>query len=260
MTNLTVKSNIITSENLLAGNQHTLCVIMPAYNEGNAIRENLLEASRIISTFSNDYLIIAVNDGSTDHTQQEMIEAAALDQHVSYISYSNNMGKGGAITMGVKYANAKYIAFLDSDLELNPIMLKDFVSSMEKEQAHVVIGSKMHKDSKLEYPAFRRFLSLGYYIFLKLLFKLKIKDTQTGIKLFQGNILKPICESLSTTGFAFDIEILAKATKKNYRIIEMPIELHFNRDRAEKSRFSPKVIFKIFKETMSIRKVVKAYH
>lgn len=250
----------IISDNLLNGfSDVNLCIVMPAYNEGSAIQNNLLEASKLIFQFCNDYLIIAVNDGSTDNTEEQMISAAKKDSHIAYISYSDNKGKGGAINTGVYYANSKYIAFLDSDLELSPTMLKDFILKLEQTNADIAIGSKMHKDSQLEYPLIRKFLSLGYYLFLKLLFRLKIKDTQTGIKLFKSNIIKPICSSLSTSGFAYDIEILAKATKKGYNIIEMPIILHFNRDRAEKSRFSFKVIIKIFKETLKVKKSVKNY-
>ncbi|MBQ8412748.1 MAG: glycosyltransferase family 2 protein [Lachnospiraceae bacterium] len=252
--------NIILSPNLSGGNAAVeLCVVMPAYNEEVAIRDNLLEASRIISQFVSSYRIIAVNDGSKDNTHNEIVEAANQDNHISYISYSPNRGKGGAIAFGVEYAQAKYIAFLDSDLELSPSMLKDFMRELVAKDADVAIGSKLHPDSQLEYPAIRRFLSMGYYIFLKILFRLKLKDTQTGIKLFKGDLIKPICASLTTSGFAFDIEILAKISKLGYKIIEMPIKLCFNRDRTEKSRFSFKVVLNIFKETLKVKKAVKRY-
>ena len=54
----------------------TLSVVMPAYNEEQNIKENLLETSRILSTFLHRYEIIAVNDGSTDSTAQLICEAA----------------------------------------------------------------------------------------------------------------------------------------------------------------------------------------
>lgn len=53
-----------------------------------------------------------------------------------------------------------------------------------KGQADVVIGSKMHKDSELEYPKIRRMMSFGYYCMLRALFHLNVKDTQTGLKVF----------------------------------------------------------------------------
>jgi len=239
------------------GPYHQLVVIMPAYNEGEHIAHNLLEAAKIIKTFHNDFSIIAVNDGSKDNTEEEIIKASQKDPSINYISYSENKGKGGAIKEGVKLANGEYIAFLDSDLELPPIMLKGFLEALQKNNAHVAIGSKMHKDSKLYYPVIRKIMSLGYYFLLKLMFKLKIKDTQTGIKLFKQDVIKPICEGLITTGFAFDIEILATASKLGYKIIEMPITLNFSRERREKSRMTIKTIIKVFKDTLKIKKHIK---
>ena len=164
---------------------YDLVVIMPAYNEAEHITENLLEAARLIHSFQDDFSIIAVNDGSSDATEERIIDASSKSPHIEYISYSKNKGKGGAIKEGVKLANGKYIAFLDSDLELAPTMLKEFLSNLKNKNAQIAIGSKLHKDSKLHYPLTRRIMSLGYYFMLKLMFKLDIKDTQTGIKLFE---------------------------------------------------------------------------
>ncbi len=237
--------------------KHQLVVIMPAYNEAEHILSNLLKAANIIESFQNDFSIIAVNDGSSDATKDKIIEASKMNPHIEYISYSDNRGKGGAIKEGVRLANGDFIAFLDSDLELPPIMLKSFLHELVSQDAHVAIGSKLHKDSKLQYPLIRRFMSTGYYIMLKLMFKLKIKDTQTGIKLFRQEVIKPICSNLITTGFAFDIEILATASKKGYKIIEMPITLNYSRERKEKSRMTLSTILKVFKDTLTIKKHIK---
>lgn len=234
-----------------------LVVIMPAYNEAERITENLLQSAQIIKTFQDDFTIIAVNDGSSDNTEEKIKEAASKSEYIQYVSYSQNKGKGGAIKEGVKLANGKYIAFLDSDLELPPIMLKDFINALEANAGDVAIGSKLHKDSKLYYPLIRRVMSMGYYIILKLMFNLKIKDTQTGIKLFKQEVIKPICENLTTTGFAFDIEILATASKKGYKILQMPITLNYCRERREKSRMSLKTIINVFKDTLKIKKHIK---
>ncbi|MBQ7707969.1 MAG: glycosyltransferase family 2 protein [Lachnospiraceae bacterium] len=237
--------------------KNCLCVVMPAYNEGMHIKDNLLKASRIISGFVHNYRIIAVDDGSSDNTLTEIISASESDSKISYIGYKPNKGKGKAIISGVNYADADYIAFLDSDLELNPIMLKGFLKSMKEKKADIVIGSKMHKESKLEYPLMRRIMSFGYYIILKMMFRLNIKDTQTGIKLFRSQVIKSLTENMLTDGYAFDIEILAKANKAGCKIIEMPIELKFKRERKEKSRISIKTSVKVFSDTLTIKKALK---
>ena len=100
-------------------------------------------------------------------------------------------------------------------------------------------------------------MSLGYYFMLKLMFKLNLKDTQTGIKLFKQDVIKPICDNLITTGFAFDIEILATASKQGHKIIEMPIALNYSREDGEKSRMNLKTITNVFKDTVRIKKHIK---
>ena len=218
---------IIINDKLMTTDRRSyLCVVMPAYNEGKNIKDNLLYTSRILSKFIKNYQIIAVNDGSTDDTKAGVIEAALLDPKVSYISYSPNKGKGHAICTGVKYADAEYIAFLDSDMEL-------------------------------DYPFTRKIISVGYFIILKILFKLNLKDTQTGIKLFKSDVIKPICEDVTTDGFAFDIEILATAAKQGYKILELPITLKYSRNDGTKSKVSLQQIKNIFSDTLQVKKMLK---
>ena len=236
----------------------TLSVVMPAYNEGNNIQNNLLATSDILSSFLRHYEIIAVNDGSIDNTAEEISAAAAKDSHVLSDGYQANQGKGHAITHGIAAAHGKYIAFLAADLELSPKLLKNFMKLMKKENADIVIGSKQHPDSKLDYPLIRRIMSRGYYIMLKLMFNLNIHDTQTGIKLFKSEVIKPIAQTITTNGYAFDIEILLSASKKGYKIIEAPIELNYSRDdNANGRRIKIKDIIKVYKDTLLIRKKYK---
>ncbi len=248
-------TEIITNDICMTTDKHTyLCVIMPAYNEEANIEQNLLYTSSVISSFINNYQIIAINDGSSDNTLDAIMRASNSDSHISYISYHHNRGKGFAIKTGVRYANAEYIAFLDSDMELDPSMLRYFLRFLHASDADIAIGSKMHKKSKLNYPLSRKIISFGYYLLLKTIFKLNIKDTQTGIKLFKADIIQSICKDITTDGFAFDIEILATASKMGCKIIEMPITLKYSRTKDAPSKVSLKQIVSVFKDTINIKK------
>ena len=206
-----------------------LSIVIPAYNEGERIYENLLEMSKLLSSFVTDYEMIVVNDGSKDNTEVEIRRASETVKNIVPAGYQMNRGKGGAIKEGVKCATGDYIAFLDADMELSPMHLKDFLAKMEETSATAVIGSKMHKDSKVNYPLPRKIMSLGYFLLLKMLFRLNIKDTQTGVKLFEADALKKVMRQVSTDGFAYDIEILALICASGGTIVEMPIELIFQR-------------------------------
>lgn len=238
-----------------------LSIVMPAYNEGEHIFDNLKEASSVISTFMDNFEIIAVNDGSSDNTKSEIERCMKEDCHIHMASYRKNRGKGNAIKIGVQRAIGDYIAFLDSDLDLPPEQIEQYMEPLLKGQADVVIGSKMHKDSELEYPKIRRIMSLGYYWMLRMLFRLKVKDTQTGLKIFRADALKAVIPLIKTKGYAYDIEILAALNTRGYRIMEMPVRLVFHRGNGM-GRIRVRDIIKVFGDTLLIfyRANVKRYY
>lgn len=228
-----------------------LSVVVPAYNEGKNIYENLRKMDEMIGSFSNNYELIVVNDGSHDNTKEEIVRAATQSSHIIPAGYETNRGKGGAIREGVQCATGKYIAFLDADLDLSPMHLKSFMEKMSQSGAVAVIGSKLHKDSDVDYPLPRRIMSIGYYVILKVMFRLNIKDTQTGVKLFQAEMLKQVITHVTSNGFAYDIEILALITMFGGKIEEMPVQVIFQRGTGwGRIKFSD--ITKVIKETLDI--------
>lgn len=238
-----------------------LSVVMPAYNEGCNIFHNLITVCGCLEEFCPEYEVVVVDDGSKDQTGAEILRAAGENKHIKRVSYENNRGKGYAIKAGVDAAVGDVVAFLDADLDISPMHLKLYLEQMEKQGADIVIGSKMHKDSKLEYPAARRFVSFCYYIVLKILFRLNVKDTQTGIKVFKAAVVKNILGMVRTQGFAYDIEILAVAARFGCKIVEQPVEIKYTRGQSF-GRIRLKDILKMAGDTLRIffwLKVKKRY-
>lgn len=228
-------------------------MVMPAYNEAERIYRNLLETADQLEKFTDSFRIIAVNDGSTDMTEQEIRRAAEADHRIGVISYPDNRGKGYAVRRGMLASKARYTAFLDADLELPPYLLEDFLKKAEEEQYDVVIGSKMHPDSQLEYPLYRKIMSVGYYLFLRVLFGWKLKDTQTGIKLFRTDRIRPVLKTVKNGRFSFDIDLLARADRAGLKIAEMPVVVNYSRNKAEHSKIRLSTIFEMIRDTIRIR-------
>ncbi|SCW69732.1 Glycosyl transferase family 2 [Ruminococcaceae bacterium YRB3002] len=238
-----------------------LSLIVPAYNEAEHIYDNLRIIADTLTGAGISYEILAVNDGSRDHTGTEIARAAASIPGVRDCGYDVNRGKGGAILHGIKNSKGDMVGFLDADLELPASLVPGFVSCMESTGCDVVIGSKMHKDSKLEYPFMRKVMSLGYYAILKVLFGLKCKDTQTGIKIYRGDLLRRIGGVQMVDSYAFDIEQLALANSVGAVIVEMPVEVVYTRE-GSMSRIKIGAIFGMFCDTIRIwwkLRVKKAY-
>lgn len=228
-----------------------LSVVMPAYNESKLIYNSIMTTLDVVSKFISEVEIVAVNDGSKDNTKDEIKRAAAQDDRVKLVSSDKNRGKGNAIISGVAHATGEYIAFLDADLELHPSQLKAYLEKMISDNVPVVIGCKLHKDSKLKYPLKRRIISMGYYCMLLVLFHLKVKDTQTGLKLFKAEALKPVAHLVRTSGFAYDIELLVALHRRGHAIAQMPVEVIHVREKTEQ-RIGMKDIVKVFKDTWAI--------
>lgn len=226
-------------------------VIVPAYKEGKTIKDNLLEIRKALLESVDSFEILAVNDGSPDNTKEQIMEAAALYPEIKYAGYDKNRGKGGAIKHGVSEASGDVIGFIDADLDIDPSHLVRYYDHMEQTGCDVVIGSKMHKDSKLDYPPMRRFVSWGYFIILKVLFGMNIKDTQTGVKLYKASLIKKVAPMLKVKGYAFDIEVLALCAHEGAVIDQMPVEIVFKRN-ASFGRIKIGDIFKMFFDTVGI--------
>ena len=231
-----------------------LSVIVPVYNEGKVIRQNLLEICEVIGAKYDDFEIVPVNDGSKDNSRDE-IKLASEDERslgrIHPVFYDDNRGKGGAIKAGVQAAKGDYIGFLDADLDISANHIVTYYSEILSGNYDVVIGSKMHKDSKLSYPFARKLFSWCYFVMLKVLFGLSVLDTQTGVKVYRGELIKSIVPMQKVDGFAFDIEILALCASKGAKIAQMPVEIVFSREESF-GRIRFKDVWKMFTDTWKI--------
>ncbi len=202
----------------------TLSVIIPAYNENDIIIQMLEECISSLNGIENQ--IIVVDDGSSDVTYEKAQEFAEQHKNVRAVKYGSNQGKGFAIRYGFKYATGDIIAFIDADLSLHPRLILRLIEDMDKTGADIVIGSKRHPSSDIDYPLERKILSRIYSIFVRSLFGIPVKDTQIGLKLFKRNVLEDVLSKVLVKRYAFDIEILAYAHRIGYRIIESPVKLN----------------------------------
>ena len=90
-----------------------------------------------------------------------------------------------------------------------------------------VIGSKLHRGSRIAYPWRRRILSLGYYVLVRALFRLPVHDTQTGLKLYRREVLERIPFELNSDDFVFDTQFLVQAVRLGYRLGDVPVPVRY---------------------------------
>lgn len=238
-----------------------ISILMPAYNEGDRIFNNLLKAWETFKKFRFPFEILAIDDGSQDNTKDAIKRACSFHSEIKLIENKTNIGKGFALKNGFSNASGNIIVFLDSDLEIDPTQVGNLLKAMRDNDSEIAIGSKRHRGSNIAYPFSRKILSTGYYIIIRLLFNLPVKDTQSGIKAFRRDVLDKIFPKVLCKKYAFDVEILANAVRLGYKITEVPIKIVFLR-KNNMGRIKIKDILDIWIDTMAIcyrMKLLKYY-
>jgi glycosyltransferase involved in cell wall biosynthesis len=227
-----------------------LSILMPAYNEAHSIAENVCETVETMRALGIDFEIVVIDDGSLDGTHTAAIDALRVwPECVRIVRCGRNEGKGNALICGTAYSKGEYVAFLDADMDLHPEQLENFFTIMKSRGADVVIGSKFHPQSKVDYPRLRRVYSFFYFMLVRSLFGLPVRDTQTGIKLFKREVLEHVLPRVLVKRFAFDLELLANVHHFGYRIVEAPVVVNFTR---VCSRLRLAAVWNVFVDTLAI--------
>ena len=199
-------------------------LIIPVYRQERIIKNDLEDVLNVLKTTKMDFEIIPVIDGMQDRSYAEARKVK--DPRIHVVGYKTNHGKGYAVRYGCSHAIGDVIGFKDAGKDLKAKALPLMLAQFEFQQADIVIGSKRHPDSKVDYPLDRTLLSWGYQQFTKLLFGLNVRDTQVGMKIYRHSVLEDVLPRLLVKKFAFDIEILAVAYHLGYRkIYEAPVEI-----------------------------------
>ena len=207
---------------------NSLSVIIPAYNEEGRVLKTIKQVRKLLGELGIEHEIIVVDDGSTDNTFKEA-KSEKFD-NVMVVGSEQNRGKGYAIKYGVKFATKDLVTFLDADMELDPKQISILLEYMKNYDADIVVGSKRHPLSTIEYyPLLRKFLSQMYNFTLRLILRLDIRDTQAGFKLIKKEVVQKIFPLMRVKRYAFDVEFLAYARYFNYKIVEAPINLNFTK-------------------------------
>ena len=226
-------------------------IIVPAHRQEKTIKEDIRRIYNVMIKTRWDFEIIVVVDGFVDNTFEEA-QKINLEE-VKVIGYQENKGKGYAVRYGMAQAVGEYISFIDSGLDINPNGISMLLEHMEWYNADIVVGSKRHPVSKLNYPPIRRIYSTAYHLLTRVLFGLRIRDTQTGLKVYKREVMEKVLPRLLVKRFAFDIEILAVAHHLGYtRIYEAPIELTFQGASSITSQSFWRIVCNVLWETLAV--------
>ncbi|MBN1914089.1 MAG: glycosyltransferase [Candidatus Omnitrophica bacterium] len=227
-----------------------ISIVMPAYNEAERIAHGIEETARTFNDFGCAWELLVIDDGSSDDTYAKACALLEKYPHNLIVRKNSfNMGKGRALKKSFRYLSGDHVVFLDADMDLHPAQIQTLFDIMRLDRADIVIGSKMHPNSIVDYPLQRRLISLVYYLLVRVLFKLPCHDTQTGLKLFKSEVLRRVLPRILVKKFAFDLEVLVNAHHLGFMITEAPIVLNTQR---RYGRIGLGAIFVTLRDTLAV--------
>lgn len=201
-----------------------LTIVVPSYNSGARLVENLGQLAAVLRASRTPFEVIAVSDGSTDGSEKAL--TALQIPEVRSVILPHNFGKGQALRVGLSAGRGRYLGFIDADGDLAPTLLNPFLAIMRLYEPDVVLGSKRHPMSEVHYPLLRRIYSWGYQQLVRLLFRLNVRDTQTGLKVARREVWAAVLPRMLEKRFAFDLEFFVVARRLGYRrLFEAPVRI-----------------------------------
>jgi len=184
---------------------------MPMYNESENIEDTLSRVGALAKDICRDYEIIVIDDASTDGCGDIIDRLALKDPRIKSVRLKMNTKFGGALRAGLKVASMDIVLYTDSDLPAKEEDIKKALGLLE--DADVVTAySLVIKDSSFK----RIIMSKGYNFLVHLLFGLKIKDINSGLKIYRRKVLEGL--DLKSMSPFIDVEIFAEAVKRGFKI------------------------------------------
>jgi dolichyl-phosphate beta-glucosyltransferase len=200
-------------------------IVIPVYNERHRLPDNLIATIECLHELFEKSEIIIVEDGSTE-TMEDYLKSLhpVSGVEIRYLAHPLNKGKGCSVKKGILAAEGEMIGYIDADGSTPIHEIKKLIRAVS-DGADIAFGSRAISSGQtiVEKTVHRYLLGTIFTMIVKHYTGLAVHDTQCGFKLFRKEAAKKLFSELVTEGFAFDVEILARARKEGYRLREIPV-------------------------------------
>jgi glycosyltransferase involved in cell wall biosynthesis len=228
-----------------------ISIVIPSYKAESTIKDAIKKLREVLDSIGCDYEVIVVEDGIVDKTKQKLEELSF--EKLRLIQIPKNLGKGNALRLGIsKSSGSKYIGYVDADLDISPDSLAIAFQNLEtNESISLVLGSKLHKESQIEYPFFRNIQSRFFAFLVDKVFEFRVNDTQTGLKLGRSAVMKIAASQTEMDGFAFDLELLLRLKRLGGQFDVVPVKLNYKFG----STISPQKYLETIRDVLMVVKI-----
>ncbi len=166
-----------------------ISLIVPCYNEQEALPVFYEEVTKVASKLSQDYEIIFIDDGSKDGTLSKLKLLAMEDSHISYISFSRNFGKESAMYAGFCNVQGNYVAVMDADMQDPPALLPEMLDILESGEYDSVATRRVSRNGE---PPIRSWFARKFYQIINKISDADIVDGARDFRLMKRDMVDAI--------------------------------------------------------------------
>ena len=191
---------------------------IPAFNEERNI------ATIVAKLIKKGYTVVVCNDGSTDLTGEIAEKMGAI-----ILNHPKNLGYGAGIRslfLKAKELKCDVLVTFDADGQHRVEDIPSLIKPILNNEADIIIGSRFLNKDNDSMPSYRKTGIKTITKLANLSFKNKITDSQSGLRAYNNKSFNEILPS--DYGMGVSTEILIKASKKNLRVIEVPIKINYD--------------------------------
>ncbi len=181
-----------------------LSVAAPCYNEEEAITEVVEEWNGILDHFPYPTEIVLCNDGSTDNTRNVLKELQVRFRRVRVVDFEKNGGYGRALSAAIDATRGEYVVTIDSDGQFDLSDAMALLAELEEGEYHCVTGYRRAKQDSF----FRVIADRGLNKLVRLMFGVRLRDTNCALKVAQGDVLRGL--NIEARGYPTPTEICVR--------------------------------------------------
>ena len=202
----------------MTNKNYDLSLVIPFYNEEDNVERVIKAITNNLGSNKIDYEIIAVDNGSGDNTGKIIKKLIKSNPRIKISAVRKNIGYGNGIINGINNAKGNFIGYHWGDGQVPPNYITDVFYKMKKGNYDLGKIIRVYR----EYSLKRKIASKFFNILFPLFFGVNNKDINGCPKITKGNLLKNL--KLESKDWFLDAELMIKAKRNKYKLIEIPAE------------------------------------
>lgn len=199
-------------------------IVIPVLNEEKGLPQSMMILSQFLhdNLSRNPWRIVIADNGSTDNTGSVSEMLAQKYPGISYV-YIPQRGRGRALRTAWLESDADIVSYMDVDLSTDLNSFPRLIQAIE-EGYDIAIGSRLSARAKVRRSLKREVISRSYNMMIKSLFFVSFSDAQCGFKAVSRNAAQALVPLVKNNNWFFDTELLIIASKRGFRIREIPVD------------------------------------